>query len=230
LRYPPPLSLPYGFFGGLAEYTEYTLPDHAIPGDTPRVQPQGPFVVPGKYTVELTVDGETYRQSLIVKLDPRVHTSIADLQTQLQLEQRICRGMAASYNAYQRAASLRKELEKRRTELESAEKRKQLKEQVDALEKKIDAVENGLKTAPGFGPVNRDLTRLVSAAGSADARPSETIRAAVEENCNALTDDLRKWSELNAKDLPAFNSSILQPYKISPLPVAGNETSKGCGQ
>ncbi len=229
LRYPAPLSLPYGFFGGLAEYTEYTLPDHAIPGDTPRVQPQGPLVVPGKYTVELAVDGQTYREPLTVELDPRVHSSLADLQAQLDLEQRISRGMAASYNTYQRVASLRKELEKRRHELEPAEKTKGLKEKVDELEKQIDAVENGLTTAPGFGPINRDLTRLIFAAGSADARPSETTRAAVTENCQALDDDLRKWSDLNIKDLPAFNSAILQARKISPLPITVAAAGNGCG-
>ena len=53
LRYPAPLTLPYGYYGNLLEYMEYTLADHAIAGLTPREQPRGPLVVPGKYTVEL---------------------------------------------------------------------------------------------------------------------------------------------------------------------------------
>ena len=53
LRYPPPLTLPYGYYGALLGYTVYTLADHAVPTDTPRQQPQGPLVVPGKYKVEL---------------------------------------------------------------------------------------------------------------------------------------------------------------------------------
>ena len=32
LRYPAPLTLPYGYYGNLLEYTEYTLADHAIAG------------------------------------------------------------------------------------------------------------------------------------------------------------------------------------------------------
>ena len=100
LRYPPPVSLPYGYFGSLLDYTEYTLADHAIPGKTPREQPQGPLVVPGTYTVQLSVAGQTYSQKLTVELDPRLKVSSADLQQQLDLERQIARGMFSSYHAY----------------------------------------------------------------------------------------------------------------------------------
>ncbi len=32
LRYPVPATLPYGYYGNLLDYTEYTLADHAVPG------------------------------------------------------------------------------------------------------------------------------------------------------------------------------------------------------
>lgn len=72
LRYEPPKALPASYYGPILQYTEYALADHAIPHESPRQQPQGPLVVPGGYTVELTVDAHTYRQPLTVKLDPRV--------------------------------------------------------------------------------------------------------------------------------------------------------------
>ena len=46
LRYPHPRALPFGFFGERLDYTEYTLPDHAVPGETPRFQPPGPLRFP----------------------------------------------------------------------------------------------------------------------------------------------------------------------------------------
>ncbi|MGA2595694.1 MAG: hypothetical protein ABSH09_01650 [Bryobacteraceae bacterium] len=202
LRYPPPVSLPYGFFGGIAEYTEYTLADHAIPEKTPREQPQGPLVVPGTYTLQLSVAGQTYRQKLIVNLDPRLKVSSADLQSQLDLEQQIARGMSASYHAYKDVAAVRKALADHKNE---------------ALEKKIDAVDNGTHTAPGFGPINRDLTRLAGSVQSADVRPAETAVAAVAEKCQALDDALAKWRALNEQDLPAAH-----------LPVVTVETKQGC--
>jgi photosystem II stability/assembly factor-like uncharacterized protein len=44
-----------------------------------------PWVMPGKYTAELTVNGKVYSQSFIVKMDPRVKTNAKDLQLQHDL-------------------------------------------------------------------------------------------------------------------------------------------------
>ncbi len=223
LRYPPPLSLPFSYYGNLLEYTEYTLADHAIPFNTPRQQPQGALIVPGKYTVELYAAGRKLRQTLTVKPDPRVHSAESDLRDQLDLAQQIERGMAVSYRAYKQVAALRKGLEERQKDVPS------LQDGAAALTKKIDAVENGPKSAPGFGPANRDLTRLFSGVERGDARPSDTARSAVEELCKALDADLVKWRQLNAEDLVSFNKT-LEAQKLSPLPVVAVEAKSGCGK
>ncbi len=44
-----------------------------------------PWVMPGNYTIRLTVDGKVFEQSLIIKMDPRVKTNLKDLQTQHNL-------------------------------------------------------------------------------------------------------------------------------------------------
>jgi len=41
-----------------------------------------PWVMPGNYTAVLTVNGKSYTQTIKVKMDPRVTTSITDLQAQ----------------------------------------------------------------------------------------------------------------------------------------------------
>jgi hypothetical protein len=76
LRFPPPST----------KRREY--PISAIPGDTPP-DPQGPFVLPGAYTVKLTVDGKAFTRALTVKLDPRIGMSSADLAQQLALLRRL---------------------------------------------------------------------------------------------------------------------------------------------
>jgi len=196
LRYPAPRALPYGYSGDLIEYTEYTLADHAIPGKTPREQPQGPLVVPGDYSVELSVAGRQYKQRLTVALDPRLKTSTADLQRQLDVEQQIGRGMAVSYRSYKEVAALRKAL---------ADKK---------LEKKLDAIDKGTRTAPGFGPINRDLSRLASSIQSADARPAETAVAAVAEKCKALNAALARWRALNEQDIPLLKGALLPTVTV----------------
>ncbi len=76
LCYPPP------------DAVDHEYPISAIYRDTPRY-PLGPLVVPGEYSVKLTVNGKTYTQALTVKMDPRVKTPLAGLQQQFALAQRI---------------------------------------------------------------------------------------------------------------------------------------------
>lgn len=48
-------------------------------------EPTSPWVMPGTYTARLTIDGKTYNQPFIVKMDPRVKTSSKDLAAQHDL-------------------------------------------------------------------------------------------------------------------------------------------------
>ena len=227
LRYPAPLTLPYGYDGKLLEYTEYTLADHAVPGLTPRRQPRGALVVPGKYTVELRSAGRTLRQPLTIELDPRVRTSQSDLIEQRDLALQISRGMKSSHDSYQQVAALRKELAERQKAM-NGDDTKQVKEAVAALEKKLDPIDKGSDLAPGFGPVNRDLARLLFSVESADIRPVEAVRSAVQQNCDALGHDLARWNQLREQDIPSLNA-MLADSKTTALPLVAAGMG-GCGQ
>jgi hypothetical protein len=52
-------------------------------------QATSPWVVPGSYTLTLTVDGRTFTQPLNVAMDPRVKASESDLQEQFDLSWRL---------------------------------------------------------------------------------------------------------------------------------------------
>ena len=178
LRVAPPKSLPYSYGGELLNYTEYTLADHAIPGNTPRQQPTGPLVPPGTYLVELVLDGKSHRQTLIVQQDPRVSVSSADLLDQWQWEQKLLVAMETSYNLYFEASDLLKKA--------SGEVRK----------KELEAIIKGTAKAPGVGPINRDLTRLMTSIQSGDVRPSNTVREAIETRLRALAERTASWQSL----------------------------------
>ena len=90
LRYTPPPAVRHDY------------PMSSIPYDTP-ADPRGPLVTPGHYTVELTVNGHTYRQPLTVRRDPREAINASDFTAQLALEQQLMAGMRESYQAYQAA-------------------------------------------------------------------------------------------------------------------------------
>ncbi|HET6275122.1 MAG TPA: hypothetical protein VFE16_04190 [Candidatus Cybelea sp.] len=73
------------------------LPISAVPHDTPRV-PEGPLVLPGRYSVHLDVDGRTFVQSLDVAMDPRVTISPAALQQQYNVANSLAALMDRSYS------------------------------------------------------------------------------------------------------------------------------------
>ncbi|PYX14484.1 MAG: glycoside hydrolase, partial [Acidobacteria bacterium] len=146
LHYPPPDSL------------EHEYPISAIYHDTPRT-PLGPTVMPGKYSVKLTVNGTTYTQPLMIKMDPRVMTTQGGLRQQFELETKINEAMRRDYETLQQVRSLRRQLKN----LIEKVRQGQLKETVSALESKAAELEGNeggygrtfLSTAGG-----RSLARL----------------------------------------------------------------------
>ncbi len=237
LRYGDPEALPYSYYGNFLDYIEYTLADHAIPYDTPRVQPQGPLAVPGMYTAVLTVAGQKYRQNLAVTMDPRVKVTQADLEEQLAWAQKAMRGLAASKGAYPQLTSLLDAIADRQ---KSAASDAGLTAALKAAGEKILAVREGSRPpadappgtlpTPGVGPVNRDLARAFAMIESGDMRPSETAKSTVQELCTALDKDLDAWRQWNLQELPKLNTQ-LAAFQLAQLPMATNIPAvPGCGR
>jgi hypothetical protein len=188
LEWPHPNALTYNFRGRHIDYMEYTLPDHAVPGRTPRYQPPGPLAVPGDYTLELTVDGKTFRKSLRVTLDPRVHVNPGDLESQLDVALMIDYWMNSSYAAYNWIAITRAiiaESKKNSTD-------KAMLDWGQNVEKELAELQEGTSEAPGFGSINRDVTRFVSMIQSADRRPAKSIIENATPSCVALKNNLAR--------------------------------------
>jgi photosystem II stability/assembly factor-like uncharacterized protein len=233
LRYPHPLRLPYNYYGFLIDYTEYTLADHAVPGQTPRYQPQGPLAVPGTYSVVLTVGGRQLKRVLTVKADPRIRASQSDLKEQFDLERGISEQMAASFHAYRQIEALRAALsdrEKRLAEQQAEDGRGQgspITTRIHELDLALGKLATGTNPDPGFGPINRDLTRLATMAQSADVRPASPLLESAGELCQALNRNLASWRQVNAQDLPSLNS-VLKERGLDPLPIVEASSSPSC--
>jgi photosystem II stability/assembly factor-like uncharacterized protein len=84
---------------------------------------------------------------------------------------------------------------------------------------KFDTIINGTRSAPGIGPINRDLARIDFMIETGDAAPADAAQIAVHDSCTSLTSNIAQWQDLNAKTLPTVNA-ILDKQKIAPLPAA----------
>jgi photosystem II stability/assembly factor-like uncharacterized protein len=227
LEWPSPSTLTYNFRGRHIGYVEYTLPDHAIAGKTPINQPPGPLAVPGNYELVLKVDGKTYRQPLVVTLDPRVRVAPGDLEAQLDIARMIDAWMNTSYHSYNEVSSLRAALAAVQKTLTANSQAKEVSDAAKALDKDLGEIQEGTNTAPGFGAVNRDVARFVTMIQSGDIRPARSVIENAAPSCVALKNDLARWRKINSESLPAFNI-LLKQNKLAQLTIVTVDKDPVC--
>ena len=97
-------------------------PIAAIPHNTAPA-PTSPWVMPGKYNVVLTVDGQRYTQPLTIEMDPRVKTSAADLQKQFELSKQVYDDLLVLQPVVDKAASALTKLKSMREKASAADAR-----------------------------------------------------------------------------------------------------------
>jgi photosystem II stability/assembly factor-like uncharacterized protein len=217
LHYAHPTALPYGYFGSRLKYTEYTVPDHAIPGETPRVQPPGPLAAPGTYDLVFTREGKSYKHKLQVLPDPRVRIGAEDYAAQVALARKICAFMEDTARAFQAVVALHEEFDARKKALPAGPP-KELADAIADLDKQFHALEDGNAEAPGFGILNRDFGHDLVMVQSADMKPAESAYNAVNSGCNSIAKNIAAWNKLNAEALPSLNK-LLKDQKVEEMKV-----------
>jgi hypothetical protein len=185
---------------------KHEYPIAAVPHETPRV-PLGPPAVPGEYKVKLTAAGRTLMAPLIVKMDPRVKASAADLQQQFQTESSLVSMITKSTHAILEARSLHEQLDQL-----SAAPNDSLVTSSKDLDKKVSAVLTGPSgdegPAPSLAAVNSSATALYAEIDRADAAPTSAQVDAVAKLEKDLVTVTKRWDELKSQDLPGLNMRV----------------------
>jgi photosystem II stability/assembly factor-like uncharacterized protein len=210
LHFPPPDSL----------HRDY--PISAIYRDTPRY-PLGASVLPGEYTVKLTVAGKSHTRSLTVRMDPRVKSSWEDLRRQFDLESNITAALREDFQVLRQVRSLRQQLQS----LKSRAAGNRLAEAIATLESELqdlagrDEGATFLSTPQGrsLARLNIGLSTLLVSVDSADAPPTTQQSGMFKDLKSALDQQLAKWEELKKTDVSALNSQ-LKPSGLALLNAA----------
>jgi len=223
LRYPDPQTLPYGYYGNLLTYTEYTLTWHAVKGHTPRVQPPGPIAIPGTYHVELKVDGHTYTREFVLTNDPRVSVPQTDLVAQLESERRMTAGMNASYAAFYQIDRMRKAL----AAAEASPSGKAMSAAAVAAAHALDR-QLAVLADSGFGVANRDLARQLEDADFGDMLPTISNLNATAASCRILDAALTEFRRVQSTATPKMNALLTQQH-LTALPPDTPPAASGCG-
>jgi photosystem II stability/assembly factor-like uncharacterized protein len=199
LHYPPPDAL------------EHDYPISAIYHDTPRY-PLGPTVLPGKYTMKLTVEGKSFTQTLELKMDPRVKTSADGLRQQFELETKIADAMHQDYTAVQQVRSLRTQLSELKKSAHGT-----TAESVAALDQKAAVLEGTsgstfLNDAVGRSLVrlNSALNQLLATVDSADTAPTQQASQMFDRVRSTLDEQLAAWKQMQVSDVVTLNQQLQQ--------------------
>ena len=184
---------------------EPEYPMSAVYRDTPP-SPTSPWVVPGEYTVVLTVGGRSYTQRLTVKMDPRVKMSEAELQEQLTLSKQLSELRASLEPIGKVFDSLVEQL----TKLREQSLPKNVEDKLNALNTRLK--ELGPPNArPGAAPSLHALdsaNELFGQIQGVDAAPTDRVKAAVNEVPGQATALTKRWQEIVAQDVPALNQNL----------------------
>ena len=155
------------------------------------------WVAPGRYTVKLTVDGQSYTQPITVKMDPRVTTPAAGLDRQFTLSKMLYDDILANGAAQNELRALRAQLE---TKPNAA-----LNQRASALEGGggrggrgggfggRGAVAAGPPTLSSSAAAMRSLLGLLEAA---DVAPTSQLEATVTERHKEHTELMARWAQI----------------------------------
>jgi photosystem II stability/assembly factor-like uncharacterized protein len=199
--------------------THYDYPISAVPHRTP-LEPEGPQVLPGTYTVRLTVDGQSETAPLLVKMDPRVHTSAADLEALYAAQT----AMAASLDTLSRADLAVHSVSEQIAAPENEALSAQLAPFSDALKTLLGGTgPKAVKGLPGIDEVTSEATDLYGQLQRADAAPTAALIAAATHVEGEAKEVLPGWEEFRQKQLPVLNERLHEaqrpPIDLEKKPV-----------
>lgn len=170
----------------------------------------GPLVLPGAYRVRLVVAGHTFSVPLMVALDPRVHTSPADLVREFELENQISLAMGETFRAFHDVQAIRTQLKNVDARIPQSG---ELRDAADSLEKKLLMLAEGKeasgekprKETPALKSLNGKLAAELASVDSADTAPTEQAQKAVEATRQQVQSALHGWQELLTNEITSFN-------------------------
>ncbi|HTI10200.1 MAG TPA: hypothetical protein VL832_16645 [Puia sp.] len=174
--------------------------------------PTSPWVMPGTYTIKLTVNGKSYTQPLTVKMDPRVHTPLPALQQQHDLSLIAYKGRQDAMTRHDQVHALRAQIASL-TDLPLT---------LETSLKELDATAASLEGTPtrgrrgaanagslqSYSQLQGNFGALLNTLSEADLPPTSQLISALQATRQAATATDAAWTHLKEKELPALNAKL----------------------
>lgn len=158
--------------------------------------PSSPWVMPGSYLAKLIVDGTVFTHRFMVKMDPRVTTSVAELQRQHDLS-------IQCYIAKKQCKNILNEIKAFRLRLDAQLKKASMSEKAEWIN-----LENSLEQMEVSKPDNKEinLPKLMNAFSAILDRLQESDRPPTRPSIVALENAQKQLQLLNTKWISIQNS------------------------
>ena len=174
--------------------------------------PTSPWVMPGQYTVKLTVNGKAYSQPLTVRMDPRVKSPTTILRQQFDLSKQLYDDAMSLTAAIEQTKAWRQQL--------AHVSQGAASDAVKTFLQKLDAIVGREAGRGGFGffgqqqgpesitLVRAGLMALMNQLQQADVAPTQQQVLAIAERRKAVAPAMERWQQLRSTDLTALNQQL----------------------
>ncbi len=178
---------------------------------------EGPMVVPGRYTVRLTVNGETRSQSFQVVDDPRVGAAPAELAASFDLASRTVATINRISDQVGRIATMQQQLSARATQAKGQSYAERVAAQATTLKGRLEAIRSELADVHSEAdqitlhyPVKlyNQLLNVNRMAQSFDRGPTEQSERVYRDLAGKVDALLGRLRALEGGELGAFNQML----------------------
>jgi hypothetical protein len=172
---------------------------------------QGPRILPGTYTVNMTRGKETYTTPLVITLDPRAKFTVEDRKLNFETIMRVYNILGDMSFDVDRINGVRDELAERASKLgENDPLRKRLQElaaRTEEIRKKIVATKEG-GAVTGEERIREKTAGLYGDLVSYEGRPADYQVAHIDSLKHELDDVMKEFDAFVSKDIQEVNASL----------------------
>ncbi len=189
---------------------ERSYPISAIYRNTPS-EPLGPNVLPGEYTIKLTINGKIYQQTLTVKMDPRVKITTEGLTKMFDTSME-------NYQGLIQLNKLASHIHYIQEQLKTIEPNTQgeIKESIAKLSKDLYELESGhyssgtkaSNTTPNINDLTDKLAQLLGTIEEVDAVPTTQLLQSSKDLQDALKTLLADWEFIKEKEIKPLHEKL----------------------
>ncbi|PRP65649.1 VPS10 domain-containing protein [Nonlabens agnitus] len=179
----------------------------------------GPKAVPGNYTVQLEVNGETQTQPIVIKRTPISEATVADMKAQFEFVSEVNETVDKAHKSIKNIRDFNKKLSAFKTVYgdRDVEGIKEMVTLADSMKTKFEEVEKALyqtQNRSGQDPLNfpikltNKLAHLNALVTMGDFAPTAQDIAVKNELSAQIEAELNKFNEVLDSDIKEFNSKF----------------------